>query len=170
MTTLVKFGYALLAGLGVAICFADLASAAEKPKHASAGNHGLGTISGYVADYFGDQLVYGVDETITVTPIAGGPGLSTRTDGEGRFVFQGLPPGRYDIRTQLDWTTTYVECYDDGSTARLYTDHSKRLQVTVQVKPNQTARVDTFNITGVQDGFYSYGGVLLKPHHPLVTR
>jgi len=169
MKTIVNFGYALLAGLGVAICFSNVTSAAEGPKHGSAGNHGLGTISGYVADYFGNQLVYGVGETITVTPIAGGPALTTRTDGEGRFVFQGLPPGRYDIRTRLDWTTTYVECYDDGSTDRLYTDHSKQLQVTVQVKPNQTARVDTFNILGVRDAFYAYGGTLSKPHHPLVT-
>ena len=156
MKTIVNFGY--VAALGVAICFSNVTSAAEKPKHASAESHGLGAVSGRVADYFGDQLVLGVGETVTLTPAAGGPAFTARTDAEGRFMIQGLPSGRYDLRTQLDWTTTYVECYDDGSTDRLYTDHSKQLEMPVQVKPSHTAWVDTFNIRGVRDGFYAYGG------------
>jgi len=116
--------------------------------------------------------VSGAGETVTLNPLSSGSGgraISIRTDAEGRFVVRDLPPGEYELRTQSNWTTTYVEVYDDGTHDRLYADHSKQLVARVQVKPHQTAHVTIFSEGSIRDAFYAYGGILSKPHHPLVN-
>jgi hypothetical protein len=157
--------------LGVAL-LADVVSAANSSKEAAAFKNGTGAVSGQLSGTFCNQVVYGAGETVTLNPLSSGSGgraLSIRTDAEGRFVFGDLPPGEYELRTQLDWTTTYVEVYDDGTRDRLYADHSKQLVALVQVKPHQTAHVTTFSESGTRDAIYAYGGILSKPHHPLVN-
>src|SRR5260370_34285781 len=121
---------ALPVALGVALFLADVVSAANSSKEASAYKNGTGALSGQLSGTFCNQVVYGAGETVTLNPLSSGSGgraTSIRTDAEGRFVFAQLPPGQYELRTQLNWTTTYVEVYDDGSTDRLYADHSKQL-------------------------------------------
>ena len=161
----------LLVALGVALWLADVVSAANSAKEAGAYKTGAGAISGQLSGTFCNQVVYGAGETVTLNPLSSGSGgraLSIRTDADGRFVFRDLPPGEYELRTQLDWTTTYVEVYDDGTRDRLYADHSKQLVARVQVKPHQTAHVTTFS-ERTRDAIYAYGGILSKPHHPLVN-
>ena len=110
---------------------------------------------------------------MTLIPLStsgsGGHVLSVKTDGDGRFVFQDLPPGEYEVKTQISWTTSYIEVYDDGTRDRMYADHSKPLVARVQVKPGQKARLTTFSEDSAHDAFYAYGGILSKPHHSLVN-
>jgi len=163
---------ALLVALGVALFLADVVSGANSSKEAGAYKNGTGALSGQLSGTFCNQVVYGAGETVTLNPLSSGSGgraVSIRTDAAGRFVFRDLPPGEYELRAQLSWTTTYVEVYDDGTRDRLYADHSKQLGARVQVKPHQTAHVTTFSESGTRDAFYAYGGVLSKPHHPLVN-
>jgi hypothetical protein len=163
---------ALLFALGVALSFANVVSAANSSKEAGAYKNGAGALSGQLSGTFCNQVVYGAGETVSLNPLSSGSGgraISIRTDADGRFVFRDLPPGEYELRTQLNWTTTYVEVYDDGTRDRLYADHSKQLVARVQVKPHQTAHVATFSEGSARDAFYAYGGVLSKPHHPLVN-
>jgi hypothetical protein len=144
-------------------------SAAERYKNANTQDQ-RGMVSGQLAEMACSHLVHGVGEAVTLTPIsaAGDRALSTKTDGEGRFTFRDLPGGLYEVKTQVRWTTSYNETYDDGTTDLLYTDHTKLLIARVQVRPGQKARTISFNEGAVRDGFYSYGGILSKPHHPLV--
>lgn len=163
----------LVAALGVAFCIASGVSAAENAKDVITSSQKTGGLAGRITGTFGDQVVCGVGETVTLTPLSppgsGGRAITTRTDADGRFAFGGLPPGQYELRTQFDWTTSYIEVYDDGTRDRMYADHSKQLDARVQVKPKQTARVTTFTESATRDGFYAYGGLLSKPHHPLVS-
>jgi hypothetical protein len=171
MKTRTNFGHFVLAVLGVALCLADAMSAAERAKTIRTQDHRGGAVSGQLTGTFGDQVVYGAGETVTLTPLfaSGGQAITIKTDGEGRFVFGGLPPGQYELKTQLNWTTTYVEVNDDGSSDRLYADHWKQLVARVQVKSGQTVHVTTFSEGETRNAFYAYGGTLSRPHHPLVT-
>ena len=163
----------LIATLGVAFCIASGASAADNARDITTSNQTTGALAGRISGTFGNQVVYGVGETVTLTPLfpsgSGGHAITTRTDADGRFAFGGLAPGQYELRTQFSWTTSYVEVYDDGTRDRMYSDHSKQLDARVQVKPKQTARVTTFTESATRDGFYAYGGLLSKAHHPLVS-
>lgn len=161
----------VLGVLGFSLLFAGAALAKEHPRNVSSSNNGavVGRLSG---TFSSNQVIYGSGENVTLTPVStsgGARAITTRTAADGSFVFQNLPPGEYELKTQLSWTTTYVEVYDDGSTDRLYTDHSESLTARVQVKPNQTVHVNTWTEGPVRDAFYAYGGTLSKPHHPLVT-
>lgn len=111
----------------------------------------------------------GFAETVMLTPSSGGQAIRTKTDAEGRFVFQNVPPGQYELRSRFEWTTTYVECDEDGIADRMYVDHSRELVGRVQVKSHQTARVTTYTVGPTHDAFYAYGGNLSKPHHQLVS-
>jgi len=115
--------------------------------------------------------VYGAGETVTLTPLVASSGqpIIIKTDVEGRFTFGSLPAGDYELKTQLNWTTTYIEENDDGSTDRMYADHWKPLVARVQVKAGHTAHVTIFSQGETRDAFYAYGGTLSKPHHPLVS-
>jgi hypothetical protein len=163
----------LIAALGVAFCSVSGVSAAEKARDVSTSNLATGALAGRITGTFGNQVVYGVGETVTLTPLfpsgSSGRAITTRTDADGRFAFGGLVPGQYELRTQFDWTTSYIEVYDDGTRDRMYSDHSKQLDARVQVKAKQTARVTTFTESATRDGFYAYGGLLSKAHHPLVS-
>ncbi|HXM04220.1 MAG TPA: carboxypeptidase-like regulatory domain-containing protein [Chthoniobacterales bacterium] len=163
----------LIATLGVAFCSASEVSAAEKARDVTTANQTIGALAGRISATFGNQVVYGVGETVTLTPLfpsgSSGHAVTTRTDADGRFAFGGLAPGQYELRTQFDWTTSHIEVYDDGTRDRMYADHSKQLDARVLVKPKQTARVTTFTESATRDGFYAYGGLLSKAHHPLVS-
>jgi hypothetical protein len=173
MKTRTTFGRLVLAVLGAALCLADGMSAAERAKTIRTNDHRASAITGQLTGTFGNQVVYGAGENVTLTPLlasgAGGQATTIKTDAEGRFVFRGLPPGEYELKTQLNWTTTYIEVYDDGTTDRMYADHWKQLVARVQVKPGQTAHVTTFSEGETRNAFYAYGGILSKAHHPLVS-
>jgi len=158
-----------LAGLGVVLCLADFVSAAESSKNVTAYSQRTGAITGQLTGTFGNRVVYGFAETVTLTPPSNGQAVTTKTNQEGRFLFQNVPPGQYELRTQFEWTTTYVEEYDDGSVDRMYTDHSRAIVARVQVNPRQTARVTTFTVGPTHDAGWAYGGLLLKPHHTVVS-
>jgi hypothetical protein len=173
MKTTANLRWALFGVLGVALCLTEAISAAERSADANAHNQGAGALSGQLSGTICNEVIYGAGETVTLTPLStsgsGGRGLSVKTDGDGRFVFQDLPPGEYEIKTQISWTTSYIEVYDDGTRDRMYADHSKPLVARVQVKPGRTARLTTFSEGSARDAFYAYGGILSKPHHPLVN-
>lgn len=173
MKTRTNFGRLVLAVFGVALCLADATSAAERAKTSRTQDHRGGAVSGRLTGTFGNQVVYGAGETVRLTPLfasgSGGQAITIKTDAAGRFLFQGLPPGEYELRTKLNWTTTYIEVNDDGTHDRMYADHWKELVARVRVKPGQTAHVTTFSEGQTRDAFYAYGGTLSKPHHPLVS-
>jgi hypothetical protein len=158
-----------LAWLGVVLCLADFVSAAESSRNVTPHRQRTGAITGRLTGTFGNRVVYGFGETVTLTPSFNGQAVTTTTNQEGRFLFQNVPPGQYELRTQFEWTTTYVEEYDDGSVDRMYADHSRAIVARVQVKPRQIARVTTFTVGPTHDGGWAYGGLLLKPHHTVVS-
>ncbi len=166
-----NFGVLIVAVLGVILCFVDAMSAGERPKNVHTQDHRAGAVSGQVTGTFGNQVVYGAGETVTLTPLfaSNGQPVTIKTDAEGRFTFGSLPPGEYELKTQLNWTTTYIEENDDGSTDRMYADHWKPLVARVQVKAGHTAHVRIFSQGETRNAFYAYGGTLSKPHHPLVS-
>jgi hypothetical protein len=161
----------LLAGLGIVLCFADFACAAERDKTIRTQHHRGGVVAGRLTGTFGKQVVYGVGEAVTLAPLfaPGSQAITIKTDGEGRFVFGSLSPGQYELKTQLNWTTTYIEVNDDGSSDRMYADHRKELVARVQVKSGKTIYVTTFSESETRNAFYAYGGTLSRPHHPLVS-
>jgi len=171
MKTTTNFGHLVLAVLGVALCLADATSAAERVKTIRTHDHRGGAVSGQLTGTFGNQVVYGAGEAVTLAPLfaPGSQATTIKTDGEGRFVFGGLPPGQYELKTQLNWTTTYIEVNDDGSSNRMYADHWKELVARVQVKSGQTMHITTFSEGETRNAFYAYGGTLSRPHHPLVS-
>jgi hypothetical protein len=170
MKTKANLERALIALLGVTLCFAGAVSAAERyNKAASANNQRTGQVIGQLTTTFCDQVVAGAGESVTLTPLSGGQPITTKTDADGRFVFQNVPPGQYGVRTKFEWTTTYLETYDDGIQDRLYTDHSRDIAGQVQVQSGQTAHIKNYSVGSTRDAFYSYGGTLSRPHHPLVT-
>ena len=160
----------IVAVLGVTLCLADSMSAAERPKNTHTQDQRSGALSGRLTGTFGNQVVYGAGETVTLTSLftSGGQTIAVKTDVEGRFAFGGLLPGEYELKTQLNWTTTYIEENDDGSTDRMYADHWKQLVARVQVKAGRTAHVTNFSQGETRNAFYAYGGTLSRPHHPLV--
>jgi len=166
-----NFGHLIVAVLGVTLCLADTVLAGERPKNTHTQDHRGGALSGQLSGTFGDQVVYGAGETVTLTPLfaSGGQAITIKTDAEGRFAFGSLPPGEYELKTQLNWTTTYIEENDDGSTDRMYADHWKQLVARVQVKAGNTAHVTTFREGETRNAFYAYGGTLSRLHHPLVS-
>lgn len=160
----------IVAVLGVTLCLADSMSAAERPKNTHTQDQRSGALSGRLTGTFGNQLVYGAAETVTLTSLftSSGQAIAVKTDAMGRFAFGGLLPGEYELKTQLNWTTTYIEVNDDGSTDRMYADHWKQLVARVQVKAGRTAHVTNFSEGETRNAFYAYGGTLSRPHHPLV--
>jgi hypothetical protein len=80
-----------------------------------------------------------------------------------------LPPGEYELKTQVNWTTTYIEVNDDGGSDRMYADHWKQVVARVLIKSGQTAHVKTFSEGETRNAFYAYGGTFSRPHHPLVS-
>ena len=156
--------------LGVALCFADFVSAAQRSKNVNTDNQRTGAVTGQLTATFGNQVVYGVAETVTLTPLSGGQTITTKTNDLGRFLFQNVAPGQYELRTQFEWSTGYVEAHDDGTRDRMWVDHSRAIAGQVQVKPHQTARPTKYTVAPAQDGRWAYGGLVFpKPHHPLVT-
>ena len=166
-----NFGHLIVSVLGVTLCLAETMSAGEGPKNTHTQDHRAGALAGQLTGTFGNQIVYGAGETLTLTPlsISGAQALTIKTNAEGRFAFGGLPPGEYELKTQLNWTTTYIEENDDGSTDRMYADHWKQVVARVLVKAGYTAHVTTFSEGETRNAFYAYGGILSRPHHPLVT-
>jgi hypothetical protein len=158
-----------IAALGVILSFADFVSAAESSKNVDPRNQKTGAVIGKLTGTFGNEVVYGFGETVTLTPSSGGQAIATKTDAEGRYLFQNVPPGQYVLRTQFEWTTTYVEHYDDGTIDRMYVDHSRQLVAQVRVRSHETARATNLTVGPTQDGRWAYGGWLLKPHHTVVT-
>jgi len=171
MKVRINFGHVLVVALGVNLSLANTMSAGERPKSTHAEGHSAGALSGQLTGTFGNQIVYGAGETVTLTPLfgSGGQALTIKTDSEGRYAFGALLPGEYELKTQLNWTTTYIEVSDDGSTDRMYADHWKQLVARVLVKAGRTAHVTTFSEGETRNAFYAYGGTLSRPHHTLVT-
>jgi hypothetical protein len=156
--------------LGVVLCFADFGSAAESSKTVTPDNQRTGAVTGHLTGTFGSQVVNAVAETVTLTPLSGGQAITTKTNAVGRFLFQNVPPGQYELRTQFQWSTGYVEAYDDGTRDRMWVDHSRAIAGQVQVKPYHTAQVTKYTVGPTQDGGWAYGGLVFpRPHHPLVT-
>ena len=162
-----NFGHLIVTVLGVTLCFTDAMSAGEGPKNSHTQNLKGGALSGRLTGTFGNEVVYGAGETVTLTPLfaSGGQAIAIKTDAEGRFAFGSLPPGEYELKTQLNWTTTYIEENDDGSADRMYADHWKQLVARVQIKAGHTAHVTTFSEGETRNAFYAYGGTLSRPHH-----
>ena len=169
MQTRANLGRITLAGLGIVVCFSDFASATESSKNVNTYNQRTGAVTGQLTATFGNQVVYCWGETVTLTPLSGGQATTTKTNEGGRFLFQNVPAGQYELRTQFEWYTTYVEAYDDGTRDRMYVAHSRALVGRVQVKALQTARVKNYTVGQTQDARYAWGGLLFKPHHPVVT-
>ena len=67
------------------------------------GQRSAGTLRGQVQDVLGG-LVVGV--TVTATDAAGVARTAT-TDGEGKYAFAALPPGRYTVRVESPGFETY---------------------------------------------------------------
>jgi hypothetical protein len=160
--------------LGVVLCFADFVSAAQSSKSVSTSNQRTGirtgSVTGRISGTFGNQVIYGVAETVTLTPLSGGQAITTKSDQSGRFLFQNVPAGQYAFSTQFEWSTGYVEAYDDGTRDRMWVDHSRAITGQVQVKPNQTVHVTKYGVGPAQEGRWAYGGMVFpRPHHPLVT-
>jgi len=156
--------------LGVLLCFADFVSAAQSTKNVNTNNQRAGAVTGQLTATFGNQVVYGVAETVTLTQLSGGQTITTKTNDLGRFLFQNVAPGQYELRTQFEWSTGYVEAYDDGTRDRMWVDHSRAIAGQLQVKPHQTARLTKYTVSPTQDGRWAYGGLVFpRPHHPLVT-
>ena len=164
-----NFARLVFAALGVALCLSNAAPAAERAKTTRTQDHRAGAVAGRLSATFGNQVIYGAGETVTLTPLSGGQAITIKTDAEGRFLFGGLSPGQYELKTQVNWTTTYIELTDDGSSERMYADHWKQVVGRVQVKSGQTVHVTSFNEGETRNAFYAYGGTLSRPHHPLVT-
>jgi hypothetical protein len=143
MKTRPNFGRLIVAVLGVTICLADAMSAAGRPKPIRTSGHGAGALSGQLSETFTNQVIYGAGETMTLTPLfaSGGPAITIKTDAEGRYVFRGLPPGEYELKTQINWTTSYIETNDDGGPEQMFADHWKQILARVQVKSGLTAHV-----------------------------
>jgi Carboxypeptidase regulatory-like domain len=169
MKTKANFGRLSITALGVILSCADFVSAAVSSKNINPDNQRTGSVTGKLTGTFGNQVVSGLGETVTLTSSSGGQAVTTKTNAEGRYLFQNVPPGQYVLRTQFEWTTTYVERYEDGTVDRMYVDHSRRLVAQVQVKPRQTSRATNLTVGPTQDGRWAYGGWLLKPHHTVVT-
>jgi hypothetical protein len=156
--------------LGLVLCFAGCVSAAQSPGIANANNQPTGAVKGQLTATFGHQVVYGVAETVTLTPLSGGQPIANKTDQTGRFLFQNVPVGQYAFSTQFQWSTGYVEAYDDGTRDRMWVDHSRTITGQVQVKAHQTARLTKYNVGPAQEGRWAYGGMVFpRPHHLLVT-
>jgi hypothetical protein len=156
--------------LGVLLCFADFVSAAQSTKNVNTNNQRAGAVTGQLTATFGNQVVYGVAETVTLTPLSGGQTITTKTNDLGRFLFQNVAPGQYELRTQFEWSTGYVEAYDDGTRDQMWVDHSRAIAGQLQVNPHQTARLTKYTVSPTQDGRWAYGGLVFpRPHHPLVT-
>ena len=169
MKTKANLGRITLAWLGIVLCFAEFASAADSSKNVNTYNQRTGVVTGQLTATFGNQVVYCWGETVTLTPLSGGQATTTKTNEEGRFLFQNVPAGHYELRTQFEWYTTYVEAYDDGTRDRMYVGHSRALVGQLEVKAHQTARVKNYSIGPTQDARYAWGGLLFKPHRPVVT-
>jgi hypothetical protein len=80
--------------LGVLLCFADFVSAAQSTKNVNTNNQRAGAVTGQLTATFGNQVVYGVAETVTLTPLSGGQTITTKTNDLGRFLFQNVAPGQ----------------------------------------------------------------------------
>ena len=170
MKTRANLERTLIALLGVTICFAGAVSAAERyNKPVSTNNQRTGSVVGQLTTTFCKRVVAGEGESVTLTPLSGGQPITTKTDADGRFVFQNVPPGQYGVRTKFEWTTTFLETYDDGIQDWQYADHSRDIVGQVQVKSGQAAHIKNYTVSPTHDAFYSYGGSLSRPHHPLVT-
>jgi hypothetical protein len=157
-----NLGLIPLTVLVVVLFLADLVAAAESQR--------TGAVTGQLTGTFGNQVIYGVAETVTLTPSAGGQAITTKTNEVGRFLFQNVPAGEYILRTQFEWSTGQVEVYEDGTRDRMWSDHSRAIAGRVQIKPRQTAKVTNYTIGPTQDGGWAYGGLVFpRPHHPLVT-
>src|SRR6202007_275825 len=152
MKTRANFERMSLVSLGVVPCFARLVSAAESTKNVNTNNQRAGAVTGQLTATFGTQVVYGVAETVTLTPLSGGQTITTKTNDLGRFLFQKLASGQYELRTQFEWSTGYIEAYDDGTRDRMWVDHSRVIAGKVQVKPHQTARLTKYTVRPAQDG------------------
>jgi len=118
-----SLGRVSLVLLGAVLCFADFVSAAQSTKNVNTNNYRTGAVTGQLTATFGNQVVYGVAETATLTPLSGGQTITTKTNGVGRFLFQNVPAGQYEFRAQFEWSTGYVEAYDDGTRDRMWVDH-----------------------------------------------
>jgi hypothetical protein len=156
--------------LGVVLCFADFALAAQSTKVVVPSNQRSGAVTGRLSATFGNQVIYGVAETVTLTPLPGGQAITTKTDEAGRFLFQNVPAGQYAFGTQFEWCTSYIDADDDGGRTRMWVDHSRAITGQVQVKAHQTVHVTKYSVGPAQKGRWAYGGMVFpKPHHPLVT-
>jgi hypothetical protein len=170
MKTRASSGLIPLAVLGVVLWLADFVSATESAKNVNTYNQRTGAVTGRLTGNFGNQVIYASAETLTLTPSSGGQPVTTKTNDVGRFLFQNVPAGQYILHTQFEWSTGYVEVYDDGTRDRMWVDHSRAIAGRVQVKPDQTVKVTNYTVGPTQDGGWAYGGLVFpRPHHPLVT-
>jgi len=92
MKTRPKLGRITLAGLGIILCFSDFASAADSSKTVSTYNQRTGAVTGQLTATFGNQVVYGWGETVTLTPLSGGQATTTKTNEGGRFLSRMCQP------------------------------------------------------------------------------
>jgi hypothetical protein len=80
MKTRANLGRMSLVLLGLVPCFADFVSAAQGTKNANTDNQRTGAVTGQLAATFGNQVVYGSAETVTLTPLSGGQTITTKTN------------------------------------------------------------------------------------------
>jgi hypothetical protein len=163
MKTKSNSGYLFIGMLGVTLFFSNAAFAAQQSKTVSTNRPAPGRVTGQVSGTFGQHVVYDLGEKVTLTPLSGGQPLKTETNIEGRYLFENVPPGLYEFRSRFEWTTSYVDC---GT--RMYVDHSQDLLGRIQVEANRPSRILDYTVGPPHNGFWAYGGIFERPHHPLV--
>jgi uncharacterized membrane protein YgcG len=92
--------------------------------HPAFAQSSTGTLRGQVQDVLGGLVVGG---TVTVTDAAG-VSRATTTDDEGRYVYAGLPPGRYTLRVEAPGFEVY-----ENAEVEVTAGASEPLNVTLNV-------------------------------------
>src|ERR1700704_2142319 len=107
------------------------------------GQQGSGSLKGQVSDDFGGVIV----GATVVAVNADGVAKTVTTNGEGNFVFNGLAPGKYTIKT----TSPGFAPYESAGLA-VIAGKSQQLNITLKVTIDQQKVTVAADTTGVNTG------------------